>query len=171
MQTKFLKTNFHLPVSHRCQTRLRSKLCTLLWFCLCRSRENRGRLSLAGYPKLCVSDLDGSSKGHVCVKELWNYVQLDHISQWESGDRKSLLLCGFLLVGLRRFVNVRRNMTERMNKKTCSTERMNKKCSIVVKEAPIGPDQSERSRNFVHQSESSIEVMWPNWRHNAHIWS
>ena len=86
MQTKFLQTNSHLPVSHRCQTRLRSKLCTLLW--VCRSRDNRARFSLkAGCvrPAQLVRWLDA---GHACVKGLWNYQQLDLINQWESRDQR-----------------------------------------------------------------------------------
>ena len=96
MQTKFLQTNSHLPVSHRCQTRLRSKLCTLLW--VCRSRDNRARFSLkAGCvrPAQLVRWLDA---GHACVKGLWNYQQLEHINQWESRDQRESPSFPFLLL-------------------------------------------------------------------------
>ena len=41
----------------------------------------------------------------------------------------------------------------------------------VVNRALLGPNQSERSKFFVDQSESSIYPTWLMWRHNAHIWA
>ena len=41
---------------------------------------------------------------------------------------------------------------------------------IVVIRATLGPDQSERSKFCLDQSESRIWPMWLMWRHNAHIW-
>ena len=79
---KILSNKFsHVPVAHRCQTRLKSKLCSLFW--VCRRRDNRARLILS---RLCQTHSSSPvvrwlDSGHVCV---WNYVQLDHINQWES---------------------------------------------------------------------------------------
>ena len=41
----------------------------------------------------------------------------------------------------------------------------------VVNKALVGPDQSERRKFGMSQSESSIYPTWLMWRHNAHIWS
>ena len=43
--------------------------------------------------------------------------------------------------------------------------------SRVVRQAILSGNQSERSKIFFNQSESSIEHTWPKWRHNAHIWA
>ena len=41
----------------------------------------------------------------------------------------------------------------------------------VVIGSPIGPNQSQRSRNFLDQSASSIQPMWLDWRQSSHIWA
>ena len=42
-------------------------------------------------------------------------------------------------------------------------------CVVIL--APLGTNQSERSKFSLDQSESRISPMWLMWRHNAHIWA
>ena len=57
------------------------------------------------------------------------------------------------------------------NDKIASERKESQLKTSVVRGSPIGPDQSQRSKNFLDQSESSIQPMWLQWRQSSQIWA
>ena len=90
---KILQTNSHLPAAHQCQTRLKNKLCTLLW--VCRSRDNRLCQSLT---QLTVARKMTRCSTRVCKRTLELSTVRTHQPMRKQGSKgKPLFSVSFLL--------------------------------------------------------------------------